>query len=205
MREQDKHAFAVTLAAVVETFGGRLSEGLVEGYWLGLRHLSIEDVQLAARRALAEWEGPPLLPAPATLAKLAAPVSPESAAPLAWLAVTAAMQRHGRYASVDFEDPTINAAVRSMGGWVALCSRGGDDLDVWARKEFLRTYEALAQATHLPVEMLKPLDGLQALTNAGVFADHVPAPLRISSGTERRALAAVGATAPNKLMPGGDR
>ena len=60
---------------------------------------------------------------------------------LAVNAVKRAIGTHGAYASVDFGDGALHRAIRSMGGWVEVCSWSNE---VWGYREkaFLQAYEA---------------------------------------------------------------
>lgn len=90
---------------------------------------------------------------------------------LAWEAVRRAINRVGGYDSPDFDDRHINAAIRAIGGWVALCDSTSEEL-VWREKDFLRNYSALVQLT-LEEEQTARLAGIIEKTNGTAL----PAPL----------------------------
>jgi hypothetical protein len=133
--------FAPMLAQLAAVFRVEVSEPLTMGYWAGLRDLELEDIERAMERALATRKH---MPRPSELRELAGAITPADRATLAWPIVAKAIRTHGTYASVDFDDTIINAAIRGMGGWERLGSLEGDDFHVWARKEFERAYTTLA-------------------------------------------------------------
>jgi hypothetical protein len=57
-----------------------------------------------------------------------------------------AIGRHGRYASVEFEDKRVHAAVLRIGGWQYLCSLRAKDLRGRVRSEFVREHAALVES-----------------------------------------------------------
>lgn len=135
---------AVTMLA--ETYRQPITSAALEGYWLALRDLSAQELAAATTRALRESK---FMPNPSELRDFAGKsLDAEMAA--AWEAVRTAMDRHDYTTSVDF-GPLVNAIVRNLGGWVALCDKGIDAL-VWVRKDFERIYEAFkakpAEALH---------------------------------------------------------
>jgi hypothetical protein len=145
------------------------SEALAEAYWLGCSDLDAD----AWRSAVARWirDGDGRMPAPRDLRQLGGEQSQEQRALTAWATVQQAIRRHGSYRSVDFEDPAINAAIRSMGGWVALCQRSGADFDTWAAKEFQRQHRAWSEMPN--AEMARRLSGIAESTNLGRWETEV--------------------------------
>jgi len=86
---------------------------------------------------------------------------------LAWEAVRRAIRKVGAYKSVHFHDENINAAIRSMGGWVTLCDATIEDL-VWREKDFKSNYSALTTCD-LPEEMTERLTGIIEKENGPAF------------------------------------
>jgi hypothetical protein len=138
--EQQRKALAVM--ALAEMWDKSLSEAGATMYVAALDGLNADEVERAAAMASRTCER---FPPPAVLRELAGEQKPEDRAVAAWVQVEKAVQRHGSYRSVDFEDRTINAAIRSMGGWPALCGRPESDFDKWGRQDFVKAYTAFAR------------------------------------------------------------
>lgn len=99
----------------------------------------------------------------------------------AWIELRDAIQKHGAYASVDFEDPAINATVRLLGGWVALCMKDAATFERRTRREFRRMYRALAVDVRAPQAPRAP--GLVGIAGPAQSTRITRAPPR--SGDER--------------------
>lgn len=91
----------------------------------------------------------------------------------------------GAYGSVAFADPLIMVAVSRMGGWPKLCAM---ELDEWkfARKDFLRLYEASTREAIDFDQVPKALPGIHETSNsANGFDDH-PVRLKVVGGTQHK-------------------
>lgn len=176
MKELDRDRFKIVVAALCSAFRRDCDQPMLTGYWWGLSDLSIEDVEHAASRAMRDCE---FMPVPATLRELAGEVPIAGRAVLAWECVDKAMTRHGCYATVCFDDPVVNLAIRTLGGWLRLGEiEEGDQWNVWTRKEFIATYEKLAAARR---GSIAPLVGILDKTNAPNGYDRQPV-RRIETG-----------------------
>ncbi len=134
--------FAEAIAALFETFGAEASDAKFLGYWIGLEDIQIRDLQTAVQRAIRESK---FLPKPAELRSLAGSMSDATRAVLAWEIVTKSIIQIGSYRSVDFEDPAINAAIRTVGGWEWICDQPDDQLQRFIRQKFIDAYVQLAR------------------------------------------------------------
>lgn len=157
MNEKDKERFSVLVHALSATCNRECDEALLMGYWIGLSDLEWSAFETACKRAIRECK---FMPSPAELRQMAGEMTANQRSVLAWSAVERAAGEIGSYRSVDFEDPLINAVIRSMGGWPQLLLRGGHDFDKWARQEFIKAYEAL-DGVNVGSEECEPLPGLQ--------------------------------------------
>lgn len=135
--------------------------------------IALSDVPLAALNsaALQLLKTAKFMPSPAEIREAAGAVSGAVATKdkptLAWVDVRRAINRVGGYDSPNFQDPLINATIRAMGGWVALCDSTPDEL-VWREKDFLRTYAALAPLP-LPAEQTERLFGITEKENGSAL------------------------------------
>jgi len=144
--EADLDRFRSLIAGMAITFRQEASQVMYDGYWLGLADLPIEAVELAVVAALRTCK---FMPSASELRELAGEVRMEHRAVKAWAAFREAIDLHGYYHSVDFDDPVVNATVRALGGWVSV-SELMDEPEAWIegifRKRFEQTYVGLATA-----------------------------------------------------------
>jgi len=157
MVEADKREFAIAVGALFASFGQDSTQALMQGYWLGLNDLELNQVQMAVASALKRCK---FLPRPAELRELLGlNVSDEDTAVAAWVDVLRAV-RLGPYKHVDFEDKLCNAVIRNLGGWVTFLQRFSDaESEKWTRLDFLKCYKAFAKSG-VNGELIKPLQGL---------------------------------------------
>ena len=139
----DRGRFTALVQALAATFRAEPTKALFEGYWLGLRDLDIDRVEMAAARAIASCAR---MPVPVELRALAGESTATVRAVQAWEAAIRALRRFGSYKSVNFEDKTINATIRVLGGWERFCLTESDELHKWVRRDFERTYLALSES-----------------------------------------------------------
>lgn len=186
MNAKDKPDFTLAITALCETLGREASDAMLYGYWVALVDLPIEAVQRSVAKALRICK---FMPSPAELRELSGESREEAAAILAWATVDKA-SAVGSYRSVDFDDPIINAAIRTMGGWPALLEKTPQEFDTWARKEFIRVYVSLARSG-VTGDICRPLPGLgdsgvkQVQRLDGSVGEITMQPLRIRCGTQR--------------------
>ena len=103
----------------------------------------------------------------------------EDRAALAWGRLLNAIGSVGAYESVDFDDPAINAAVRSLGGWQALCDTSSHELRAFVRPRFVESYRAHV-AAGVQSHDAEPLAGIIA-GNHGRDGYEAPEPRRIET------------------------
>ena len=155
-----------------ETFDRKITAETIDAYRLGLEDVSDQALMNTLPKLLRTCK---FMPKPVEIREAAGVGSGEIATKdrptLAWTDVRRAINRIGGYDSPDFEDKTINATIRAMGGWVTLCDSTSEDL-VWREKDFLRTYSAL-MPLNLPDEQIERLAGITEKTNGSAL----PAPI----------------------------
>lgn len=174
---EKKKRFSEAMTALASTFGVEASKPWMQGMWFGLNDLPLEDLRRAVTRAIRELRH---IPRPVELRALAGQMADSDRAVLAWGAVQCAVGRYGKYRSVDFDDPLINAAIRNMGGWVSLCSKDVEEFGKWARKDFEKIYSTLA-TTGVPEEAAQYLAGIAEQQNTAAGFE-VPKPVIVSTG-----------------------
>lgn len=141
MVEKDKKLFGTIIGALMETFGQEATSPRLLGYWMGLKDLSIEQVEYAAGQAIAKLTR---MPVPAELRSMVEGGSPEVRAMHAWNAVERAVFE-SYMADMEFQDRTIHAVIRHLGGRERFFSRMQTTNDEkFLRIEFLKAYAMFA-------------------------------------------------------------
>jgi hypothetical protein len=149
--------FVALLSALAAAKGRNCDEAMLMGFEMGLDDIAIEGIEQAVRESLRDRN--PHMPSPGELRELAGDARPEDRAALAWEVVLRCISGVGGYASPNFDDPLINATIRSIGGWTPLCDQTIDQQDRFTRAQFLKTYAGLAR-TGISDELAAPLIGI---------------------------------------------
>jgi hypothetical protein len=140
MQPSEKQKFLEVLAGVHDFYGKDLTPFSVDVWWRICAGSDFEQVSKAFSQHLADAERGQWMPKPADLVRqLDGTQSDRSRR--AWGKVLEAAQRVGAYASVAFDEPAIHAAVEDVGGWIALCRTGMDELPHLERR-FCQAYRA---------------------------------------------------------------
>ena len=175
MNANERADFVEVVCALAATCRQEASEAMLTGYWMGLEDLPLAAVRRAAVRAMRERK---FMPTVAELRELCGEITPADRAAIAWQAVVDANRRHGYGASVNFDDPAINATVRNLGGWEAFTERVETE-ETWARKDFERVYQVYARRG-VTADEGAALPGFHARNNAfHGHHGHVPHPVAI--------------------------
>lgn len=191
----NREAFVTGLAVLGATFDRKLATAAVEGYWLALSDLSEDEWKGLMKRALSECK---FMPAPAELLVMARPkADPGVAAIQAWQAVRKAIDKYDYLvATIDFGS-LVNAVIRNLGGWDALCKASLPELDNpgWLRKRFEEVYHSLSTSEPSALHG-EPLKGAlpprwDRPKHVVISLDGTPDRLRIeSNGDARKSIAA---------------
>jgi len=200
MTDQDKEQFAQAMAGAAEVLGSEITKPKLHLYFECLRHLPIEQVERALIHAVAQLK---FFPKPVELLDLAG----ESRVLLSDRALVessktiSALERHGAYASVCFDDPVTQAVIeRHFGGWPEFCQAVREDGAKWAGKDFCRAYEAFARQG---VESHGYLPGICERENALQSYDRFTEPPALI-GDQQKALTVMRTGEQGKLPPNRD-
>lgn len=133
-----KQAIGTAVATLAATFNREVKRELLTAWEVALGDLTPEQIGTAMAAALQSCK---FFPAPAELRAFVRPPRDFAhEAALAWAVVRRAIDRYDySVKGIDF-GPVVNAVVRQLGGWDAMCRATLTDLDVWKRKEFERLY-----------------------------------------------------------------
>lgn len=103
---------------------------------------------------------------------------------MAWHAVQQAIEQHGHYVSVQFDDPVIHSCVQALGGWIELCSTNTHEM-VWKEKKFKEVYPVFItfKRTH-PKHLVgwEEWSLLNSYSNFGQGSSLPPPPILIETG-----------------------
>ncbi len=175
MTDSEKLEFGEALTALGALFNRELDKAVLLGYWTALRDLSLEDFHRGVQRAFRDCK---FMPLPVELRELSGELPVEAMALRAWDEVNYAIDLHGSYQTVDFEDRVINAVIASFGGWPRFCETAASEFWKWRRKEFIDTYSAMARFGIGP-EQGAPLMGIHGRENGSMGYQqptiHIPA------------------------------
>lgn len=173
MTKSDMKRFCFLMAALGEAFSQEASPQKVEIYYQALKDVDILTIeksvwQVINTRATASF------PKVAEIRE-ALQVDSEDIAILALEKFERAMREIGPYESVIFDDPVIHRVVDSFdGGWTGINNITSEDW-VWARKDWLKLYKALATDTkrRTPVKLIGLVEHENSVN--GHF-DNIPKP-----------------------------
>jgi len=196
MHDSDRKEFGIVIFGLASTFGRETGQAMLQGYWMGLEDLDLDDVKRGATRAMRESK---FMPSVAELRELAGQILPADRAALAWEAFRKALWIHGPYASVDFDDKVINATVRNLGGWISIDDQIEQDGDKWVRKDFERVYQGFLR-TGVSASQALSLGGIHEQNNLGNGYEP-EAPFLIKTGLPAHRPGLVELSAPKGIIP----
>lgn len=109
----------------------------------------------------------------------------KDASVIALAEVEKAFRSVGAYSSIAFSDPLIMVAITRMGGWTKLCSISEDEWK-FARKDFLRLYEASTREAIDINQVPKALPGIHEVSNEFNGHGDRPVTLKVIGATENK-------------------
>ena len=148
MKPEDQERFIQSMGIMAEAFQKKPSENMAEIYWRVLQDMSIGNFEQACLNLINTRKITGTFPMVAEIREASgAGESLDTRIALAWDKLIFAIENHGYYDSVQFDDPVIHLIVKSWGGWIAVGDHDGEianqDLK-WTKKEFEKLYRAYA-------------------------------------------------------------
>lgn len=141
MTDNDRERFATLILGVGEYYQEPVSALAIEIYWSALKSRSIEEIELALRKHVGDPAHGHFMPKASNILMQCGMNGANSLT--AWGEVLDAMEDHGAYSTVLFEDGVINAVIADMGGWPNVCHRQvTDENEIWLQKDFCAKYES---------------------------------------------------------------
>ena len=141
MTPDDRERFGVALFTLSEVFKDPMTPLRLEGYWMALEDLTIEQVELGASRCM---RGSAFFPRPVAIRE-AVLGNPADATETAWMVWKLAATRVGAGVSLFVDDAALaETLIAVFGGWPEACVIELSP-EMWAakRKEFDRVYHVM--------------------------------------------------------------
>jgi hypothetical protein len=138
MTPDEKPKFVTMFAKIWSgIYSKEISTNTLDLYWKILESCSLSAIERALFKHLRDAERGRFLPLPSDLMHQINGSSPFLSA---WTKVSKAIQIHGTYQTVVFDDPIIHCVIHEMGGWIQLCEQEVSKLPFY-QKEFERRYQ----------------------------------------------------------------
>ena len=166
MTNTDRDAFSVLLADVFGFYRRDVTAFAADVWWRTCQTYSLAQLRAAFGAHCRDPERGAFAPMPADVVRHLEGRHDDRAL-LAWHRVLLATSTVGHYASIDFGDPTIHAAIVDLGGWRRLCTLELDELD-FARRRFCESYRAYLAAGGVPNDTPRYLAGEHETANAAL-------------------------------------
>ena len=146
MTDADYGRFTEIMTGLCETFGRKVSEGLLGGYWMGLSDLPLPTVEAAITKAVVTAK---YMPVPFEIRQQAGDVSMDVRVAVAWKTLLRAIREVGVYGSWTTDDAALLAVVDHLGGWTYLTGLSKEELEKWVRKDFERLYRMCCESPRM--------------------------------------------------------
>jgi hypothetical protein len=164
VEQHDEIKFSEIMAAIGTVFSKEISPVLLEIYFDCLKEYSIQDVTFAAKSIIKNRTITGTLPLVSEFIQAIQNRngSPDERAELAWRLLVRAIENHGYYDSVQFEDGAICETVKALGGWLRITGENPDWLESqiqWRRKEFITLYKNFARQNIEPSKLIGFIEG----------------------------------------------
>lgn len=180
MNHNDRKDFAELLTDALAFYGKDVSPFSLSVWWEACQGFDIEQVRKALTKHALDPDGGQFAPKPADLVRALQGTKTDRSL-VAWSKVYRAMSEVGAYASPDFGDNAIHAAVNDMGGWPKLCHISTDELP-FTQKRFCDLYRAHnASGYQEPVQLI----GLHAEANGAKAISNRTEPVRVGMAARR--------------------
>lgn len=136
MSNATQHMIIEQLSISGTIWGREVTEYLCRAFLDALGHLTAEEVKTAFERCIREER---FFPLPAVVLDKVKGPSTEALASLAWSKVCAAVAELGRYRPIQFDDPPSGAALKQVGGRLAVADMKSDQ-EPFLRMRFIDAY-----------------------------------------------------------------
>lgn len=203
MQDHDFERFVALMQGLADNFGAELSAPGLEMRFEALKAFPIEQVQQAAMSLMATRKFLKM-PTVAEFLEHLGQGSCDDRAEVEAGKVIRAIEQHGGYASVAFDDPVTQAVIaQGYGGWAKLCDELAVADEKWFRRDFAKMYAAYSRQRvevfgHLPGRMeLAAASGNARFDRPALIGDRAKAAAIASGGKP-----ALGHEAPQSIADG---
>lgn len=189
---EERGRFIKATTAMCEVFGKDMSEPGIKLYNFALQDLAIDDVVRAMGKACGTMK---FFPKPVEIREMIqGPI--DDIAQIEAAKVKEAVERHGRYKSVVFDDPVTQAVIEQYGGWIGIGEQIDEQGLQWFIKNFSKAYAAFARQG---IKRFGLMAGVHDTDNAAKgFDKHISTPILI--GDTAKAQAVLEGTDQNKAL-----
>lgn len=155
MQDRDFEAFVAIMLGVADNFGAELSANGLELRFKALKAYPLEQVEQAAMAILLSRKYQKM-PTVGEFTEHLQGGSCDDRGEVEAGKVIRAIEQHGGYASVAFDDPVTQAVIaQGYGGWAKLCDELAVADEKWFRRDFAKMYAAYSRQRvevfgHLP-------------------------------------------------------
>ena len=154
MERSQSEALFFMLEAFSKMNNREITPEIFKIWLLALDGYPFEEIKIAFNRYIQTEKG---MPEPVDILKILRGTGCDRAL-AALLKVERAMELHGAYSTVVFDDPVIHATIQSLGGWIKSCRQTESEF-TWWKKDFRERYEHLDRYD-LPPEIPLKLTGI---------------------------------------------
>lgn len=141
---QDKKRVMQNLISTAQYFERAMPDTVIEIYMTALKPFSDAAICDALNKSILTMKFFPKVAE--IIEKIQGTIpSTKDCSAVAWSKLILAIERHGVWRSVVFQDAPIMAAVKAMGGWERVCEWQTPELN-WRQKEFCELYSGLQHA-----------------------------------------------------------
>ena len=141
----DKNIFLGKVTALAELYNQKLSSGVIKIYYDTLKNMSNDEFLASVDNVMANWNYS-YMPKPAHLLNSLKQKEEdvEVEAQKEWDKVIEAIETHGSYVSVKFENLITSTALNLLSNqnWYQIASKTYEELN-WIKKDFIRLYKNL--------------------------------------------------------------
>lgn len=179
MNPSNKRKFAEAMGIMGEAFQKRPSDTLTDVYWRVLQDMPIETFERACLTLINTRTITGTFPMVAEIREAAnGKEDIEGRITTAWDKLMFAVERHGPYETIIFDDAVIHQILKSWGGWIKWASEITNDQLKWARKDFAALYKSYAT---MPLPAPEPMEGITENDNRNRgYLEHIPSPIYIT-------------------------
>lgn len=163
MHEHEINEFAQVWSDAWSLYGKEVTPGILDLCFNALQRFELRDIRRALSAHVNNTEHGVYAPKPADVVKfLEGDTKTKSLT--AWSKVEKAIRHIGPWQSIVLDDPTAQAVIAEMGGWIDLCKVTEKELP-FKCNEFVKRYEGYAGRQQFPTDFPKVLVGIAQAEN----------------------------------------